>query len=575
MPVQTYASFQEMFRRKSTLDELIQRLKVFSRWSVLFTCSGIGIILKLWERSGWEKRNYPILLDSFFGVLRATWLKLAAQFPEPSFVFHRRQLLFIMKLAIEHCPDVGRDVLETPPGPFGAILLMANDHLHYNLVPFPEGGLDDFDKVSRLVAEFLPVTEFSGFTVGNKLTRAFLITTTYTARLRTHPDYIDVPTEYEHLTGISLRDYQALTLGLMARIMSLISLETLRKNPEVAAIRPVDFHQTQIPKPTIEAFFREFADTSENILNSLQQDRREGRDYGSSDFTAFRRKPLITEGHASLTADANFVVEKFETGPYWRVNNSSRETGNRLRRFWGPVFEAYVNDLTKAHASNFIPDPRLLDNHNDQLCDGLIVDGDSLVLMEYKASMFTADAKYSGDYIKLRDEIAKKLVKDSADGSKKGVEQLAAAIRALFSGPSRKAVSGLDVSHIKRVYPLLLTLDDLGSSLLISKLLNFYFKDAVDPSEVQGIEVKPLLCTDIETFEAIVPYLSEKPISWFLQQWLDQDPLLLSTLMEYFPQSLTGRRNEWLQQAYEQVAEQASQILFNQPRPPRANRVQS
>jgi len=43
--------------------------------------------------------------------------------------------------------------------------------------------------------------------------------TKYTAQLRTHPDYIDVPAEYERLTGISLRDYQALTLGLMARII--------------------------------------------------------------------------------------------------------------------------------------------------------------------------------------------------------------------------------------------------------------------------------------------------------------------------------------------------------------------
>jgi hypothetical protein len=80
MSLQTYASFEEIFRRRSTLDELIKRLKVFSRWSVLFTCSGIGIILKLWERSGWEIKNYPVLLDAFFGVLRATWFKLAAQF---------------------------------------------------------------------------------------------------------------------------------------------------------------------------------------------------------------------------------------------------------------------------------------------------------------------------------------------------------------------------------------------------------------------------------------------------------------------------------------------------------------
>jgi hypothetical protein len=574
MSLQTYASFEEIFRRRSTLDELIKRLKVFSRWSVLFTCSGIGIILKLWERSGWEIKNYPVLLDAFFGVLRATWFKLAAQFPEPTFVFHRRQLVFLMKLAIEHCPVVGRDVLETPPGPFGTILLMANDHLHYNLVPFPQDRLDDFDIVSRLVAEFLPVNEFSGLNVGNKLTRAFLMMTKYTAQLRTHPDYIDVPAEYERLTGISLGDYQALTLGLMARIMSMISLESLRRNPEVAAIRSVDFQQTQISHSTIDAFLREFADTSENILNALQQDRREGRDYGSNDFTAFRRKPLITEGHASLTADVNFVVERFETGPYWRVNNINRETGDRLRRFWGPVFEAYVNDLTKVHAPNFIPDPRLLNNQNEQLCDGVLMEDDSLIIMECKASMFTAHAKYSGDYIKLRDEIAKKLVKNSAEGSKKGVEQLAAAIKNLFSDPSRSVVSGLDVSRVKRVYPLLLTLDDLGSSLLISNLLNFYFRDVLNPSEFQGIEIKPVLCTDIETFETVVPYVSKKPLSWFLQQWLDQDPRILATLMEYFPQSLKGKRNEWLQEAYEQLAEQANVILFNKSRP-RANRTQS
>src|SRR5438270_9037931 len=224
MPVQTYGSYERIFRRTRPHDRLMQRLKIVFRWSVLFTCSGIGIILKLWERSGWEIRNYPILLDSFFRVPRATWFKLAAQFPEPTFVFHRRQLLLLMKLAIEHCPVVGQDVLGSPPGPFGTILLMANDHLHYGLVPLPEEEIDDFDKISRLVAEFLPVTEFGGFNVGNKLTRAFLMMTKYTAQLQMHRDYIDVPAEYERLTGISLRDYQALTIGLMTRIMSLISL---------------------------------------------------------------------------------------------------------------------------------------------------------------------------------------------------------------------------------------------------------------------------------------------------------------------------------------------------------------
>jgi len=69
MQVQTYATFEEMFGRKSSLDELIRDLKHFSRWSVLFTCSIIGIVLKLWERGGWAKENYDVLIDVAFEPL--------------------------------------------------------------------------------------------------------------------------------------------------------------------------------------------------------------------------------------------------------------------------------------------------------------------------------------------------------------------------------------------------------------------------------------------------------------------------------------------------------------------------
>ena len=45
-----------------------------------------------------------------------------------------------------------------------------------------------------------------------------------------------------------------------------------------------------------------------------------------------------------------------------------------------------------------------------QICDGIVVSDDSIVLMEYKSSMFRADTKYGGNHLALTAEIEKKLV---------------------------------------------------------------------------------------------------------------------------------------------------------------------
>jgi hypothetical protein len=160
-----------------------------------------------------------------------------------------------------------------------------------------------------------------------------------------------------------------------------------------------------------------------------------------------------------------------------------------------------ITTAAGAAGARFIPDPRLVSDPNVQVCDGLLIEGDALVLMEYKASMFTARAKYSGDHVLLRNEIAAKLVRDSAQGKKKGVEQLSDAITLLFSDPSREVVRGVDASGIKRVYPFLVTLDDLGASLLISNLLNLFSAASLRRDITPGLEVRPVFCTDIESLE--------------------------------------------------------------------------
>ena len=86
----------------------------------------------------------------------------------------------------------------------------------------------------------------------------------------------------------------------------------------------------------------------------------------------------------------------------------------------------------------FVHDPRWRDNPAEQVCDSVLVEGDALVLLEYKSSMFTARAKYSGDHLALRDEIVTKLVHDEGTGKRKGVEQLAEAVKRLVGEGSER-----------------------------------------------------------------------------------------------------------------------------------------
>jgi hypothetical protein len=72
-----YATFEQMHGRKSTVEELIHLLKRFSRESVLYLCAISGIVLKLWERGGWGRPNYDVLVtrSSSFAVIGTSWLR--------------------------------------------------------------------------------------------------------------------------------------------------------------------------------------------------------------------------------------------------------------------------------------------------------------------------------------------------------------------------------------------------------------------------------------------------------------------------------------------------------------------
>lgn len=482
---------------------------------------------------------------------------MAARLPQPEFVFHRRQLLLITKLAVLHCPKVGVDLWKASPGLFGTILLMTSDHFHYDLSA--QAGSDEFDRVKRLFAEFIPVGEGAGFRAEYKIVRAHLMAA-HADRLRNNPEFIDIAAEFQNAKGLSVSDYETLCFALFAKCATL-SPENLQYGASAFTFTEQDLHALATPKESVTLFLKEMTTTPESLGASIKQ-----RDYGSNDFTELRKRPLISASRGYLPIDILFLIEKFESGPYWAINDISKDMGNKLRRFWGAVFEAYMNDLFRASLGQkdaiFVADPRTAGGAARQICDGLILQGDSLVLLEYKSSMFRAETKYSGDFELLVDEIEKKLVRDKSESKKKGVEQLADAVAQLFGNETRTAVKGLDFSGVNRIYPLLITLDGIGGSLLVSRLLNHYFSSFMGDRRFDRVEVKPLLCTDVESIEEISGCFNRMSLAGFLDYWLSRDPNLMAALRAFAVPELEGYRNERMVLEWQALSNEISERAF-------------
>jgi hypothetical protein len=559
----TYATFESMHGRKSTIEELIALLRPFSRESVLYLCFVIGAILKMWDPDECPDSEYALLIRSTFEWLRADWYCFSARTNDPEYVFHRRQLLFIAKLAVQHCSSIGFDVLRNEPGIFGTICLMANDHFHFGLTKGNNLtlGVLDRDRIARVLAEFVVVQEYGGIYAVHSTARFHRMYRLHVPALNLHPQYVDIASKFRDITQIELSDYQAIAFGLFARCAN-IDRGALQANAWVALVRPENFVTTALGPELIQKFLSEVSMTPDEARDAITH-----RDTGANDFTAFRNRPMILEPNGMLAVDIAFLLDKPASGPFWRVNFESRETGDRLRIFWGSVFESYVNEQFSAAPETAgritVPNPNDPQNESKEICDLLLFQDGTLVIAEFKSCMFRAEAKYSGDYQALVKDIERNLVRDQGKQKKKGVEQLADAIKFLFdSKPSLSTIDQIDLTQVRVVYPLIVTLDQIGQVVLMSTLLNTYFDQMIDRTRIGKIEIRPVFCIDVESLEDVLPFTDVYPLHRFLQNWLDNDPRLQSTLIHHFPTTLPHRPNQILAEEQRLMSEATGRRLF-------------
>src|SRR5574340_63469 len=550
----TCVGFKEFSGDGVSREEFRGWVSRFSRSSVLYAVGVIGGLLETWEnKPNWESHN-QLVRDAFLPEHSDKLLRLCGDDKRPRLVFHRPQILVVAKEGLLSCPEHGIDPFRTKHwGGLGLAFLMASDLLYPELEPPKDGEHLSFQTLFRMI----PSHEYSGRQIiPHRIARASLMMKYLLAR--PEAELLDIKQAFIRTNNISIEEYTALCAGIMSHYLSL-DYVSLRKR-EVSILLQKSFFDPAIIQPERVSAFMSKVSADENSLKAAF-DRRNS---GTFEMTPFRNFPLVRQaGDRFFCIDTRFLADKLESGIFWSMLDSlPQKDRTTLHRLWGYSFEAYVNhvlqDAVSSTSSVFMASP-VYERTGAQVCDGIIVAGTDAIVLEYKGHTFRAESKYSGDLSALENEINEHLVL-------KGVSQVAAAIEGLFSGESTYRIRGLDLSKIKRVFPVIVTRDDLGGSYLMSRYLNGKFKKIINRRSFRPIVICPLFSLSAEGVETLSPYLAYRTFGQILEGWYRNDPALFFSflsVMNPIVNTLGLLQNELLQNEFEDVMNRAAKILFN------------
>lgn len=510
--VATYYSYGTLTGSPSTLAEFRAELQRYSRDQMVYLCSAMNVLLHSWLRGVPDPASHDLLVKMLLDDSTAEQLLKGSKAQEPLFVFHREQLLFVAKEAILICPEAGLNPLAQPRGAMNRLFLMANDHFY---AAQPETA-DYEQKLLNLLANLVPSIEYSApHAFRNAVARSHLMYGRFADELKGDVDYVNTTERLQKLVGLTPDEFSGLCFGLLSKYMN-ATIQSFVAQPDSLFVPDEYFERTVIDAGKISKFKKELSATPQELKKVFEKKLT-----GPSDFTLFRAKPLYPSGGRLFCVDPGFLAEKLETAPFWRTMLSidTKEKGDAFLAFWGRVFEKYANWLLLESLGNdnehnqFFPSPKY-GADGSEVCDGLMLCGSDAIFMEYKGAVFTAASKYGRNPTKLLAEIEDKLIRNP-QGKRKGIEQLAEAIRRTCRKKEAHRIGGVDLSGVRRVFPLLILRDGIGDAPMMNAFLKNRF-EAIPTLSSKTIRPKiltPLFCMAADTLEYISAFLKDASLS--------------------------------------------------------------
>lgn len=168
-------------------------------------------------------------------------------------------------------------------------------------------------------------------------------------------------------------------------------------------------------------------------------------------FQHFFRKPLVRDHNSYYLLDLGYLEQRFTEGAWWHVFDSSLDTKQNLRAYWGKLFEHYILDLVQSVVKPKLVLSEIKGDSSGQV-DILINLEDTLIAIEITSKRLRLVDWVSGD-----PELIEKGIKEILLGSD---EKGKGKVQQLFNlwGKIRKReikLAGIDLDKIKRFIPII------------------------------------------------------------------------------------------------------------------------
>ncbi len=505
-------------------EHLTQILRSFNYRDILIILARINLLLQRRDPSETEE----ILRKNFCAPVLLNAINLSREL-KGNIIFNRESTLHLLhKSASISDPRSNRvpDATANAMYELAKCYLIANELIGTHTPDFGRNLTEEQRK--ELLAALIPASEYAINPspwphIKNTLVRS----KEFLARLQDAALTFDLSETFSQATGLTLQEYQYL-------IFSILSVSS-NFSPEEILEGKVLFVDTK-PSPALTLLYDKLLQHACISIDELAAQAKAIPSL-SNEFRLWRKYPLvkIDENHI-MCIDIGFLLEKLETGVFWIIRDKLEKAktgkGEEIIGLRGQVFEDYaasiirrvINAQTPSNMEGYIIGPKY-DRNRGECTDIAVCGDDALILLECKAPLLSAKTKFSGDFRKFYNELKDKIIEGKDTKRRKGIKQLWNAIQTLGHTNKKKRgkVEGIDISKVKKIYPVLILSDRVFSFPLMNRFLDSEFQRFVKHSNLKKhLEIMPLTVLTIADLESLEPYLSDTPLHVHLYQWMTQ-----------------------------------------------------
>lgn len=515
-----YMRHADIFGDYSTISSVVQPMSRFNLYAVLQRLSRISSCITAGnEVPGAEfiiqdelRKLYfsPELQEKILSTYQQRGWKDNHPTDKPVPLFHRHQLLMMLKFALIACPEEGGIGATSAWSSedthlLGAVALRVNDLAGAETIE---------DNPDRHILEVsLNVLTSVDYAFDNELmpmfgrAQQFWIELPKDARVQSDPKFVPFAQRFFECHGITLENF--------LHSLFIVNTRSIGFDPakEKFPVIEIDRYKESLNLP--DGIFEK----SVSMVSLTPRKMAERIFMGQSqsfrtDMTVLREFPLLEVHPGTHLIHDQIYMARFLTEGIYHVfvNTLTGQEKEDFQSLYGSIYALYLEKLLEAafaakqhKEKQKITVSPMFHKANAEVCDIFIEScSDSWVLIEAKGSFFTTQGKYSGSYSAFKDNVDAKF--GSVDSKRpKGVAQLANSIKKILLG-EKFSVTGADLSKCDSIYPVLVANDTAAVVPGMRIHLEEVFRTLLGPTPPNMPVVRPLtvLSTqDLERYAAV------------------------------------------------------------------------